>query len=109
MDDAASLEEEFEQELLLEPDGSPPASTPRQRLEDARAMADGNCDVAWREGGHVVVTESVDGDEQGPDTSMHLLQVRCVSYDISRRILSCSCEKLVREKYRWTSGGMPEA
>lgn len=80
MENASTLEEEFEQDLLLEPE-EPPASTPRQRLEDAKAMADGNCDVALGGGGEVLAPESVGGDGEGADTSMHLLQVRCVAQE----------------------------
>ena len=79
MNDNSSLEEEFEQDLLLEPDEPPPASTPRQRLEDARAMAEGNCDVSLGGEGDLAVPESVDRGAEEPDTSMHLLQVRCLS------------------------------
>lgn len=89
MDDASSLEDEFEQDLLLEPEEPPPASTPRQRLEDARAMADGNDDVSfWSEGGFAV-PENLDGGGEEPDTSMHLLQVRSLSCkSLSRRSLT---------------------
>lgn len=79
MDDASSLEEEFENDLLQGPDEPNPASNARQRLEDARAMADGNGDVARGERGEFLVPESVGCDGEGPDTSTHLLQVRCVA------------------------------
>lgn len=81
MDDASSLEEEFEQDLLLEPPEPPLASTPRQRLEDARAMADGNCDVTLGGDGGFPVPGIDDGDGEEPDTSTHLLQVGYILYE----------------------------
>lgn len=91
MDETSGLEEEFEQDLLLETEELPPASTPRQRLEDARAMADGNCDVAFGRGGLFPLPESEDGEGKGEDTSMHLLQVGCVSYEsLAEMLLYCS-------------------
>ena len=82
MDEASTLEEELEQELLLEPDEKLlPLSTPRQRLEEARAMADGSYGVEPSgEEDYSWASKSADGgDEEEQQHSIHLLQVRCVS------------------------------
>lgn len=81
MDEDSNLEEELEQELLLEPEEKLPLSTPRQRLEEARAMADGSYDVVASGGeGYSGASKSANGgDEEEQQSSMHLLQVRCVS------------------------------
>ncbi len=82
MDEASNLEEELEQELLLEPEEKQLSlSTPRQRLEEARAMADGSYDVVTTggEGDSVATKNANGGDEEEQQSSAHLLQVRCVS------------------------------
>lgn len=88
MDDASALEWELEQELLLESEQQqlPAVSTPRQRLEDARAMADGNCGVAPGAAGeereengcisYCSSGSSLPPEEGEQDMSTHLLQVR---------------------------------
>lgn len=90
MDDDSSLEQELERlledELLV--------STPRQRLEDARAMADGVvldcCDdrsldrCSGEEGEPVAhggmggVHRDAETEEKEQDTSTHLLQVSLI-------------------------------
>lgn len=89
MEDASALERELEQELLLESEQEEQVSTPRQRLEDARAMDDSNCGsvsalvAVGKERGtdgyisYPSVGELSTPEEEEEDTSSHLLQVRC--------------------------------
>jgi len=81
MDEDSNLEEELEQALLLEPDENLLSlSTPRQRLEEARAMANGSYDVEANGGeGYSGASKSESGScEEEQRNSTHLLQVRCV-------------------------------
>lgn len=83
MEDTSALELELEQELLLESEQEQ-VSTPRQRLENARAMdvaalgaaggeraADDCISYSHSDGG-----KSRQPEEEEQDTSTHLLQVR---------------------------------
>lgn len=95
MENASTLELELEQELLLESEQEQ-VSTPRQRLEDARAMDVSHCcgSVAalGAAGGERAADDCIsyihsdggeslqpEGEEQ--DTSTHLLQVRLLYSD----------------------------
>lgn len=91
MEDDSSLEQELER--LLEDEVL--VSTPRQRLEDARAMADGmvldcddgSLDRCSGDEGEPIIHDGVDdvhgdaeAEEKEQETSTHLLQVSCTSF-----------------------------